>query len=310
MNAGMIGAVARWLMTIVGGLLAALSVIALYFTSVLIGAARKRGELAPKPEAIGLGAVTNFFDTLGIGSFAPTTAWMKLRKMAPDSYFPAILNAGHALPTVTQALCFIATVRVDPILLVSCIVAAVAGAFVGAPIVQRAPLRLVQGVVGSALLVAASLYAMKNLGYIPGDDIGALALPPTMFAIAVAGHFVLGALMMFGIGLYAPSLILLSMLGLNPVAAFPIMMGACAFLMPISSVRFVKSDRIDLRIVLGLALGGIPAVLLAVFVVWHLDLVTLRWLVVVVVLYASVLLLRGAFFGEKHGARAAAPTPT
>src|SRR5215510_3348335 len=97
-------AVVKWATTIVGGLLTALSLIAIYFTAVLLGAARKRGELAPKVEAIGLGAVTNFFDTLGIGSFAPTTAYMKLRRMAPDSYFPAILNAGHALPTVTQAL--------------------------------------------------------------------------------------------------------------------------------------------------------------------------------------------------------------
>ena len=309
MNAGVIGAAARWLMTIVGGLLAALSVIAIYFTSVLIGAARKRGELAPKPEAIGLGAVTNFFDTLGIGSFAPTTAYMKLRRMAPDSYFPAILNAGHALPTVIQALVFITLVQVDPMLLLACIIASCLGAFVGAPIVQKSPVRLVQGVVGLALLIGAVLFALKNLALLPPGG-AELALPPALFAIAVGAHFIMGVLMMFGIGLYAPSLIVLSLLGLNPTAAFPIMMGSCAFLMPISSVRFVKSERIDLRIVLGLALGGIPAVLIAAFVVKSLDLVYVRWLVVVVVLYASTLLLRSAFFGEKQPAAAAAPTPT
>jgi uncharacterized membrane protein YfcA len=179
-------------------------------------------------------------------------------------------------------------------LLLSCIVAAVAGAFVGAPIVQRSPVRLVQSVVGVALLIAATLYAMANLNLMPlGGE--ALALAPILFAVAVAGHFIMGVLMMFGIGLYAPSLVLLSLLGLNPTAAFPIMMGSCAFLMPTSSLRFVRSERIDLRIVIGMALGGIPAVLLAAFVVKSLDLVTLRWLVVVVVLYAAVLLLRGAF---------------
>lgn len=286
--------VVRWLTTIVGGLLAALSAIAIYFTTVLLRTARKRGELSPKPEAIGLGAVTDFFDTLGIGSFAPTTAYMKLRKMAPDSYFPAILNAGHALPTVAQALIFITLVQVDPVLLISCIAASCAGAFIGAPIVQRSPVRLVQGVVGVALLIAAALYAMANLQLMPvGGD--ALTLPPTFFAVAVVGHFIMGILMMFGIGLYAPSLVLLSLLGLNPAAAFPIMMGSCAFLMPISSLNFVRSERIDLRIVLGIALGGIPAVFLAAFVVKSLDLITLRWLVVIVVLYASMLLLRGAF---------------
>ena len=200
------GLVTRWLTTIVGGLLTALSAIAIYFTVALLRTANKRGELVPKVEAIGLGAVTNFFDTLGIGSFAPTTAYMKLRKMAPDSYFPAILNAGHALPTVTQALIFITLVQVSPALLISCIVASCAGAFIGAPIVQRSPVRLVQGVVGIALLIAATLYALSNLQLMPiGGD--ALSLEGTYFAIAVAAHFVMGVLMMFGIGLYAPSLI-------------------------------------------------------------------------------------------------------
>jgi len=303
---GAMQAATKWLTTIVGGLLTALSAITLYFISVLFLEARKRKQLAPNVEAIGLGAVTNFFDTLGIGSFAPTTAWMKLRKMAPDSYFPAILNAGHALPTVAEALVFITLVQVDPTLLIACIVASVLGASVGEPIVQRSPVRLVQGVVGVALLIAAALFAMKNLGLLPPGGV-ATSLPLTLFVIAVAGHFIMGVLMMFGIGLYAPSLILLSILGLNPIAAFPIMMGSCAFLMPISGARFVKTDRIDLRIVIGMALGGIPAVLIAAFVVKSMDLVTLRWLVVAVVLYAAALLLRGAFAPAKAPA-VAAPT--
>lgn len=294
--------------SIVTLLLAGLAILGVAYVVTLIQAALQKKQASPNIEAVGLGAVTNFFDTLGIGSFAPTTAWMKLRKMAPDAYFPAILNAGHALPTITQALVFITLVQVDPWLLLGCIVGAVVGSIIGAPIVQRSPVRLVQGVVGLAMLIAAGLYAMKNLGWIPSDDAGLLTLPPELFAVAVGSHFLLGVLMMFGIGLYAPSLIILSLLGLNPVAAFPIMMGACAFLMPVSSMSFVRSDRIDLRIVLGLALGGIPAVLIAAFVVRSLDLVTLRWGVVVVVLYAALLLLRSALVGEKK-AQAAPATP-
>jgi uncharacterized membrane protein YfcA len=303
-----VAALARWATSIVGGLLIALSAIAVFFTAVLLRTAAKRKELAPKPEAIGLGAVTNFFDTLGIGSFAPTTAYMKLRKMAPDSYFPAILNAGHALPTVAQAFIFITLVRVDPMLLLSCIVASCLGAIVGAPIVQKSPVRLVQGVVGVALLIAATLFALGNLHLLPAGG-EALTLPTPLFIVAVVGHFIMGVLMMFGIGLYAPSLVLLSLLGLNPTAAFPIMMGSCAFLMPISSVRFVQSDRIDLRIVIGMALGGIPAVLVAALIVKSLPLEAVRWLVVVVVIYAALLLLRSAFVGEKKQAVAATATP-
>ena len=278
---------------VVIALLALLTVLGLLFFVDLLIVASQRRQVRPNAEAIAVGAVTNFFDTLGIGSFAPTTAWLKLRKLIPDSYLPATLNSGHALPTVAQALIFINFVRVDPVLLAACIVAAIAGALIGAPLVMRAPLRAVQGIVGVALLIAAVLYALANLGLLPaGGD--ALALPQPLFAIAVAVHFLLGALMTFGIGLYAPSLILLSLLGLNPVAAFPIMMGACAFLMPVSGARFVRSERIDLRVVLGLAIGGIPAVLLAAYVVRSLPLTALRWGVVVVVLYAAALLLRAS----------------
>lgn len=278
---------------IVTVLLAALGVLAVAFTGVLIQTAWRRSELRPTLESIGLGAVTNFFDTLGIGSFATSTAWIKLRKLVPDSFIPGTLNVGHALPTVAQAYIFIKLVDVDPILLAACIAAAVAGSIVGAPIVVRLPVRVVQAVVGVALLIAACLYALSNMGMMPaGGD--ALALAAVPFAVAVVGHFVMGALMTFGIGLYAPSLILLSLLGLNPIAAFPIMMGACAFLMPVCGMRFVRAERINLRVVIGLALGGIPLVLVAAFLVKSLSLEALRWGVVVVVLYAAVLLLRSA----------------
>jgi uncharacterized membrane protein YfcA len=271
------------LLTLLGGL----------FLAALLYAGRTRGQLRPSKEAIALGAVTNFFDTLGIGSFAPTTAYIKLRELVPDSFIPATLNVGHCLPTVAQALIFINLVRVDPVLLVACIAAAVAGAVIGAPIVLRLPVRTVQLVVAVALLIASGLYAATNLGLMPGGG-DALSLAPGLAAFAIVAHFFLGALMSFGIGLYAPSLVLLSLLGLNPTAAFPIMMGACAFLMPVSGLRFMRTERIDLRVVLGMALGGIPAVLLAAFVIKSLPLQTLRWGVVVVVLYSASLLLRSA----------------
>lgn len=288
-------------------LLTALALLGIVFLAVIVRAAIKRGDLpASLFEAIGLGAVTNFFDTLGIGSFAPTTAWLKFRKLVPDSFIPAVLNVGHALPTIAQAAIFFVLlgVRVDPLLLTACIAAAVLGGLVGAPLVVRAPVRLVQGIVGVALLMAASLYAMSNLDWFPiGGDAAALAGPFLYTAIGM--HFLLGVLMSFGIGLYAPSLIMLSLMGLDPKLAFPIMAGACAFLMPATGFRFAASERIDLRVVMGLALGGVPAVLLAAFVVKELDVVVLRWLVVVVVLYAAVLLLRSALIGDRS-----TPSPT
>ncbi len=280
-------------------LLIALGILGIAFTYVFLNTLKKRGNFRTSTEAIALGAVTNFFDTLGIGSFAPTTAWLKFRKLVPDSFIPATLNVGHAIPTVVQSAIFLVIlgVHVDPTLLASCIAAAVVGALIGAPIVVSAPVRVVQGVVGVALLIAASLYAMRNLDLMPEGGL-ATALPSAEMYIAIGVHFLLGALMTFGIGLYAPSLILLSLLGLDPRLAFPIMSSACAFLMPTTGFTFIKTDRIDLKIILGITLGGIPAVLIAAFIVKEMPIVWLRWGVVVVVLYAATLLLRSAIKGQ------------
>ena len=280
-------------------LLIALGILGFAFTFVFLATLKKRGVSRPNAEAIGLGAVTNFFDTLGIGSFAPTTAWLKFRNMVPDSFIPATLNVGHAIPTVVQSAIFLVIlgVHVDPVLLASCIAAAVVGALIGAPVVIRAPVRLVQAVVGVALLIAAALYAMRNLDLMPEGGLATALASPEMF-IAISVHFLLGALMTFGIGLYAPSLILLSLLGLDPRLAFPIMSSACAFLMPTTGFTFIRTDRIDLKIILGITLGGIPAVLIAAFIVKEMPIVWLRWGVVIVVLYAAMLLLRSAIKGQ------------
>jgi uncharacterized membrane protein YfcA len=290
---------------VVALLLGGLAVLGVVYVAALTRIAIRQGLARPGLEAIALGAVTNFFDTLGIGSFAPTTAWLKLRRMVPDSWIPTILNAGHGLPTVVEALIFINLVKVDPWLLAACIAASVVGAIIGAPIVVRLPLRAIQGVVGVALLLAAAAFVAKNLDLMPGGGT-ALSLPPPLFAVAVAGYFVFGALMMCGIGLFAPSLVLLPLLGMNPTASFPMMMGACAFLMPVSGMSFLRSDRIDIRLVIGITVGGIPAVLLAALVVKSLPLTALRWGVVAVVIYAAVVLLRAALRPAEAEAGAAA----
>jgi uncharacterized membrane protein YfcA len=245
--------------------------------------------------SIATGFVTDFFDTLGIGSYAPTTAIIKFFRLTGDQNIPGTMNVGHALPTIAEALIFITLVQVDPTLLVSCIIAAIAGGIIGARIVTRLPVRGIRIGMGGALLAAAGLYAAKNLGLLPSGDAGALGLSGAPFAIAVALHFVFGAFMMIGVGLFAPSLITLSLLGMNPTAAFPIMMGACAFLMPPSSLAFLKAGRVAPKVALGLAIGGVPGVLAAAFIVKSLPLEVLRWGVVGVVIIAAAMMLAGAF---------------
>ncbi len=249
----------------------------------------------PGPRAFdfALGFVTDFFDTLGIGNFAPTTAALKFTRRLPDEDIPGTLNVGHALPVLTEALIFIAAIVVDPRLLVAMIVASILGAWLGAGVVARLPPRAIQIGMGTALAVAAALFVAVNLHWMPAGGT-ATGLSGTHFLIAVIGNFVLGALMTLGIGLYAPCLIMLSLMGLSPRAAFPIMMGSCAFLMPIGGLRFVRSRRYSVPVALGLAIGGPPAVLIAGYVIKQMSLVWLRWLVVGVVLYAATMMLGSA----------------
>jgi uncharacterized membrane protein YfcA len=296
----------------VAGLLILLSVLSLVFVAVWVAAVldqRTQGAAAPGSERGWptlehqlIGLVTNFFDTLGIGSFAPTTSIYRLRRLVPDDLIPGTLNVGHTAPVVAQALIYIVIIQVDPLTLVLMIAAAVAGAWFGAGIVAGLSRRRIQIGMGLALLVAAALMVMTQFGWFPaGGD--TLSLTGARLAIGLSGSAVMGALMTLGVGFYAPCMILVSLLGMNPKAAFPIMMGACAFLMPVAGMRFVRRGKYSLRPALGLSLAGIPGVLAAAYIVRSLELGTVRWLVVGVVLYTAVSMLGAAV-------RAAAPATT
>lgn len=263
---------------------------------------------APRPAELIIGFVCNFFDALGIGNFATTTAIFKFRGRPADENVPGTLNVGYALPTIAEAVIFIAVVAVDVTTLVSMIAAAVLGAWLGVGIVGRLSRRAIQIGMGFALLIAALVMLCGNLHWMPAGGV-ALGLSGGRLVLAVGVNFVLGVLMMLGVGLYAPCLILVCLLGMSPLAAFPIMMGACAFLMPIAGTRFVQTGRYDLRACLALTLGGIPGVLVAAFVVKSLPMLWLRWLVVAVVLYAATLMLLSARRRPAHAAQVAIPNP-
>ena len=256
----------------------------------------KTGQQVPKGEALALGAVTNFFDTLGIGSFAPTLAWFRFRKMVPDRLMPLTMFIGYTIPAILQGVIFLILlgVKVDPLLLTGCVVAIVLGGYFGVPIAARSPVRLIQAVVGVALLVAALFYSLSNLGLMPPGG-SANTLPPTLAIIAIAANFIFGVLLSFGIGNYAPSLAMFSLMGIDPRLAFPIMAAGAGFSGIAAGVQCVRKVRLDWRIVLGLTIGAIPSVLVAALIVKQMDLVLLRWLVVVVVTYAGVVLLMTAF---------------
>jgi uncharacterized membrane protein YfcA len=291
--------------TIRGALLLLIGVAATGFAAVWArDIIRKRsvssGRAFPSVVELFIGFGTNFFDTLGIGSFATTTAAFKTFRLVPDEDIPGTMLIGHDLPVVAQAFIFIAAVSVDSTLMLTLIAATVAGGWLGAGFVTRLPRRPIQIGMGIGLLLAAGFMAMSQLGLFPGGGT-ALVLSSGKLAFAAGAFALFGAALMIGIGNYAPSLILLSLLGMDPRAAFPVMMGAGALVAMAGGVRFMRRGKYSVRAALGLTLGGIPGVLVAGLLVKSLPLAVLRWVVVCVVLYAALTMLRSAA-GERRRA--------
>jgi uncharacterized membrane protein YfcA len=250
----------------------------------------------PVPTAgdIAIGFGTDFLDALGIGSFAPTTALFKFRGTPSDELIPGTLNVGHNAAAFVETAVLVTAVAVEPVLLIAMIASATLGAWLGAGVVSGLPRRAIQIFMGVALLTAAIFFVMANFGAFPVGGT-AMGLEGWRFGLAVGVNFVLGALMSVGIGPYAPSMVLLALLGLHPLGAFPIMMGTCGIVQPVASLRFFKTGRFAYGPALGLTIGGTVGVLIAIFIVRQLPLLALRWLVIVVVAYAAVSMLRSAF---------------
>ena len=350
----------------ISALFIALGILVLIFVAVWIVEIRRNPDIpdpgAPNAERVAVGFFANFFDALGIGSFATSTTYFRFRKLVRDELIPGTLNVGHCLPTVTQAFIGIAVIAVDFLTLVLMIITAVAGSWFGAGIVARMPRRAIQIGMGIALLLAAAFMFSSVMGFMPSGNLtvraGGTALraeasmtsatiddlhdgatlelvnagrewsqvqdPITkaagyvqtasvdgvvlgvrggMLVLALVGSFFLGSIMPLGIGYYAPCMVLIAIVGMNPVAAFPIMMGACAFLMPVASIEFVHKKRYSLRAAAGLAMGGVFGSALALLVVKSLPLYWVKWLVTAVVIYTGISLLNAA--REKRSAASA-----
>jgi uncharacterized membrane protein YfcA len=282
------------------GVLAALGVFALgfagYFFKDLSVNKDSLEEHTSFAAVAGIGFITNFFDTLGIGSFAPMTALLIGFKQIQDRVIPGTLNVSCSLPVVVQAFFFITVIEVEAATLVSMVVAAIVGTVIGAGIVAKLPEKKIQLIMGIALLTTAFLMLSGRLGWIAGLGTGeAIGLAGWKLIIAVVVNFVLGAFQAAGIGMYAPSMALIYVLGMSPRVAFPIMAASAAFTLVAASVKFIKEGAYNRKASFAIAVAGIVGVLIAAYIVKSLPLATLTWLVIVVIIYTAIsLLLRAA----------------
>jgi uncharacterized membrane protein YfcA len=236
---------------------------------------------------LGTGFITNFLDTLGIGSFAQQTAIFKIFRLVDDKLIPGTMNVGNTIATVTQAFIFMTSVKVDPVTLVSISIAAPLGAVFGAGVVVKLSRKRIQRGMGTGLLLVALVILAGLLHLLPlgGEAIG---LTGWKLATVIVMSLIFGALQTIGVGFYAPCMAMVYALGMHPATAFPIMMTSTAMLMAAGGARFVKANAYDRKAAVALSIAGVFGVFLAAWVVTSLPIVVLKWIVCLVVLYTSI----------------------
>lgn len=245
-----------------------------------------------------IGFIVNFFDPLGIGAFAPQTALLKFTKQTRDRDIPGSMNVSNTVPVLCQALIFTKAIEVEPLTLVVMLLASMIGAILGAGLISRMSEQKIRIVMGVALACTAVIMFSSQMGWFPigGDSIG---LSGWRLIVAGCVNFVLGALMTAGVGLYNPCMVLVYLLGMSPLVAFPIMMGSCAFLMPPASVRFIKEGAYNRKAALAMGIFGTVATLVASLIIKSMPLNILKWIVVVVTVYTSTTMFRSARKNKK-----------
>lgn len=240
-----------------------------------------------------IGFVTNFFDALGIGSFATGAALLKTFKQSKDRVIPGTLNVGYCIPVILEGFIFMTVIKVEPVTLISMLAAATIGAYLGAGVVAKLSEKKIQGIMGCALFFTAFLMFAGKVGWMPSGG-EAIGLSGGKLIIAVIANFILGALMTAGIGLYAPCMALVFFLGMSPKIAFPLMFGSCAFLMPVASVKFVKEGAYNRKASMAFSTIGVIGIIVATYLVKTLPINILTWIVIGVVLYTSISMLKSA----------------
>jgi uncharacterized membrane protein YfcA len=250
---------------------------------------------SPLAVLLGIGAFANFFDALGVGSFATTTAALRIGRLMDDENIPGTLNVGHATPTILEAVLFIVALGglIDKPTIISMVVAGGVGAWFGAGIVANWPRQKIQRAMAIALVVTASFMALRMTASLSLSE-GTIGLHGFALAIGVAASLIIGSLTSLGIGNYAPTMAITYILGMNQKAVFPIMAASAAVILPAAALRFYRSGRFDRRAAAAFTFGGIPGVLVAVYVVKELPLDAVRWIVVAVLLYTAASLYRSS----------------
>lgn len=241
-----------------------------------------------------IGFLVSFGDSIGIGAFGNIVALFgAMRVKVHDRLIPGTLNASCSLPTLLEAILFTSAIPVDPLTLVLMIASATIGSYIGAGIIAKMDEKKVQFVMGTALAIAATVMLITHpyLGLFEMNNT-AIGLSGWRLIVAVIGNFILGVLMCAGVGLYAPCMAMVSLLGMNIKSAFPIMMGSCAILMPTAGIRFIKEEAYDRSSGLFINLFGLLGVIAAYLGVQNANIDALKIIIILVIYYTAINMIR------------------
>lgn len=241
-----------------------------------------------------IGFIVNFFDVLGIGSFAPTMALYRICKMdVPDRKLGPTMNVGVGTVVMLEAILFLSSVKVD-LLTFACIeVAAVVGAFLGSRLIKVVNVRTIRLIMGIGLMLAAVLMLLNKASIIPTD--GTLTgLRGWKLILITCTGVVMGGATVFGVGSYAPTLALVYILGMNPICAFPIMTTLGSLASGTAMLNALKDGDYVRKPAFATMVAGFAGVIVAYALVRSMPLTVLTWVVIVAVIYAGVSLLTSA----------------
>lgn len=278
-----------------------ISTLLIFYKTFLVY--RKHDYIISRTKKIKLaftGFIANFADTLGIGSFAIIVGFSKLWNLTEDDKLPSMLNIEAITPTTLQALFFLSIINVDPITLITLIITCTIGGGLSARIVSKLNKQLIRELMIFGLTLVCIILFLNQIQILPigGNE---TALSGGKLIMGAIGMFIVGCLPAIGVGNYAAAQVLLFLLNMSPLVAFPIMTASSATMQCANTYTFLASGK-KLAIKEGviLQIAAIPGVLLAAPLITKVSNYSLRWLLFVVILYNIVMLTRSYLEDRKN----------
>lgn len=230
------------------------------------------------------GFIAFISDTIGVGSFAVNIALSKFLGLFEDEELPAVCNGAQVIPGALQSIFFIQVIYVDPKTLLTLVLGACIGGLIGGYVVTRLNQQAIRLTMMTAFTGVICLLILKKIGLIPtGGEL--LVLESWKLTLGFFAMIVCGSLTSAGIGLFGLVQAVLFLLGVSPAIAFPIMTTAGAMQQPLTTLVFLKHNKIPLKKTLLLSTSGCLGVILVIPMISHFKTSWLHSLLLLIMLY-------------------------